>query len=68
MSKYERRIYFERLLDLRESYRRTDHSAGDMTAAQAIAYAETLLGDPSGLDAVLQADTSDATTPSNQAV
>jgi hypothetical protein len=67
MSKYERRIYFERLLDLRESYRRTDHRAGDMTAAQAIAYAEALLDDPTGLDAVLQADTSDATTRSNQA-
>jgi hypothetical protein len=67
MSKSERRIFFERLLDLRESYRRTNHRAGRMTAAQAIAYAETLLDDPTAFDAVLQADTPDATTRSNKA-
>jgi hypothetical protein len=60
MSKYERRIYFERLLELRESYHRTDHSAGDLTVAQAIAYAETLLGDTKALDAILGAESYDS--------
>jgi hypothetical protein len=68
MSKYERRNYFERLLARRESYGRTDHGAGDLTIAQAIAFAETLLDDPTALEAVLGAESSDATASSSQAV
>jgi hypothetical protein len=67
MSTYERRIHFARLLALRESYRRTDHHAGDLTVAQAITYAEKLLDDPAALDAVLGAESSDSTAHSSQA-
>jgi hypothetical protein len=40
MTRYERKIYFERLLALRDAYRAEDHESTGMTIADAITYAE----------------------------
>jgi hypothetical protein len=63
MSKYERRMWFERLCQLRDTYRATEQVSG-LTIAEAIAYAERLFDDPQ-LPEVALADSS-ATAPTAQ--
>lgn len=53
MSKYEGRMFLERLVELRGIYETTDHGATVMTVESAIAYAIALLDDPDRLDAIL---------------
>ncbi len=53
MSKYERRIFLDRLVELRETYHRMEHEATSMTVDQVIAHAIDLLDHPEVLDAVL---------------
>ena len=59
MSKYERRIFFDRLVALRSVYAETDHRPTTMTVAEAIAYATDLLADPDRLDAAVADGPSD---------
>jgi hypothetical protein len=59
MSKYERRIFLDRLIELRESYQGSQHEATSMTVDGAIAYASALLDDVDGLDAIVGGDSSD---------
>jgi hypothetical protein len=56
MSKYERRMFFERLVELRTAYGQTDHSPTTMTVSRAIRYAVSLLDHPDKLDALLADD------------
>lgn len=53
MSKYERRIFLDRLVELRETYQRMEHEATSMTVDQVIAHAIDLLDRPEVLDAIL---------------
>ena len=52
MSKYERRLWFERLVELRTAYHEGSQTVV-MTVPEAIAYAERLLDDPEALDTAL---------------
>ena len=63
MSRYERRIWFERLVELRTAYHERPHTAV-MTVADAMAYAERLLDDPVALEVAL-ADEARIDEPSN---
>jgi hypothetical protein len=40
MTRYERKLFFERLMTLRDAYRAEVHESSGMTIEQAIAYAE----------------------------
>jgi hypothetical protein len=40
MTRYERKLYFERLMALRDAYRAETHEATDMTIELAISYGE----------------------------
>ena len=40
MTRYERKLYFERLMALRDAYRAETHEATDMTIDLAITFAE----------------------------
>lgn len=59
MSKYERRIFLDRLIELRTSYQHSQHEVTSMTVDGAIAYASALLDDDEGLDAIIGGDSSD---------
>jgi hypothetical protein len=50
MGRYERKIWFERLCELRDDYQAMDHTP-IMTIAEAMAWAEQLLVDGTGEDA-----------------
>jgi hypothetical protein len=52
MTKSERRTFFERLCQLRETYRATRHTSTRMTVEAAIAYAEAALAE----DVVIELD------------
>ena len=60
MTKYERRRFFERLVQLRALYRLRggDDSVAEITIDDAIAYGERLLSDATALAAVLGPDAS----------
>jgi IS5 family transposase len=53
MSKYDGRMFLERLVELRAAYKTTDHAATTMSVQQAIAHALDLLDHPDRLDAIL---------------
>lgn len=65
MSKYERRIFLDRLIELRAGYRQAVHEATTMTVDGAMAYAVDLLDDLDGLDAILGGSPADSTSTSN---
>lgn len=65
MGKYERRIFLDRLVELRDDYRRTAHEATSMTAHGAIDYAAGLFDDTNRLEALLAEDSADTTSTSN---
>jgi hypothetical protein len=50
MTKYERRTFFERLCQLREAYRATEHVATRMTVDAALAYGNAALADDVVID------------------
>ena len=50
MTRYERKLYFERLMALREAYRAADHESTGMTVAQAMRFAEQLYNDAAAAD------------------
>jgi hypothetical protein len=64
MSRYERRVWFERLVELRTAYREESTETTAMTVTDAMAYAERLFDDPTALEAAL-ADERSVDEPSN---
>jgi hypothetical protein len=68
MGKYERRIFLDRLVELRQAYQQTAHEATSMTSSAAIDYAIGLLdADPAHLTAILGEDSADTTSTSDSA-
>ena len=62
MGKYERRIFLDRLVEMREAYQSTTHTATSLTAAGAIDYAAGLFDDTNRLEAILAEGSADTTT------
>jgi hypothetical protein len=52
MNKYERRNWFERLIELREQYRAAGETVGVMSIDEAIAFAEQELCAPASAEPV----------------
>jgi hypothetical protein len=50
MTRYERKLYFERLMALRDAYRSEDHESTGMTIAQAMTFAEQAFNDAAAAD------------------
>lgn len=65
MGKYERRIFLDRLVELRETYRTTTHVATDLTADEAVAYAAELFDDTDRLEALVAEDSAESTSTSD---
>ncbi|HEY7523720.1 MAG TPA: hypothetical protein VH813_03220 [Candidatus Limnocylindrales bacterium] len=57
MTKYEQRMFFERLVAMRAAYRAVEHGPGEGTLEDVIADAECLMIDAEELEAAIQADT-----------
>ena len=62
MGRYERRIFLDRLVELRDAYRTTTHVATELTANAAVAYAAGLFDDTDRLEALLAEDSADTTS------
>ena len=65
MGKYERRIFLDRLVELRDGYRTTTHVATELTADAVVAYAAELFDDTNRLEALLAEDSADSTSTSD---
>ncbi len=65
MSKYERRIFLDRLVELRDGYRTATHVATELTADAVVAYAAELFDDTDRLEALLAEDSADSTSTSD---
>ena len=65
MGKYERRIFLDRLVELRQGYQQATHEGTQMTATAAIDYATGLMDDPDQLAAILGEDSADTTSTSD---
>ena len=65
MGKYERRIFLDRLVELRQAYQQTAHEATTLTADGAIDYAAGLFDDTDRLEAILAEDSADTTSTSD---
>jgi hypothetical protein len=68
MGKYERRIFLDRLVELRQAYQRTAHEATTLTADAAIDYVAALFDDTDRLEAILAEDSADTTSTSDSPV
>ena len=64
MGKYERRIFLDRLVELRDAYQSTKHVATELTADEAVPYAADLFDDTDRLEALLAEDSADTTSTS----
>lgn len=62
MGKYERRIFLDRLVEMREAYQMTTHTATSLTAAGVIDYTIALFDDTNRLEAILAEGSADTTT------
>jgi hypothetical protein len=62
MGKYERRIFLDRLVEMRDAYQSTTHTATSLTATGAIDYAAGLFDDTNRLEAILAEGSADTTT------
>ena len=67
MGKYEWRIFLDRLVELRDIYRRTTPEATSITAQGAIDYATALFDDTDRLDSILAEESADAASTSDAA-
>lgn len=65
MGKYERRIFLDRLVELREAYRTATHEATKLTADEVVAYAAALFDDTERLEAILAEDSANTTSTSD---
>ena len=62
MGRYERRIFLDKLVELRDAYRSTTHEATSMTVDGAIDYTISLFDDTDRLEALLADEPADTTT------
>jgi hypothetical protein len=62
MGRYERRIFLDRLVELRDAYRTTEHVATELTADAAFAYTAELFDDTERLEALLAEEPADTTS------
>jgi hypothetical protein len=67
MGKYERRLFLDRLVELRDEYKATAHEATTLTVDAAVDYAAGLFDDPDRLEAILGEDSADTTSTSDTA-
>ena len=51
MTRYERKLYFERLMALRDAYRAETHESTGMTVEQVTTFAEQAFNDAAAADA-----------------
>jgi len=65
MGRYERRIFLDRLVEMREAYQTATHQATSMTTDGAIAYAIDLFDDTDRLEAILADGSTDNKSASN---
>ena len=62
MGRYERRIFLDKLVELRDAYRITTHEASELTADAAVHYAAELFDDTDRLEALLAEEPADTTS------
>lgn len=62
MGRYERRIFLDKLVELRDAYRTTTHEATELTADAAVDYAAELFDDTDRLEALLAEEPADTST------
>jgi hypothetical protein len=67
MGRYERRIFLDRLVELRQAYQATAHEGSTLTVDAAIEYAAGLFDDTDRLEAILAEDSADSTSTSDSA-
>jgi hypothetical protein len=65
MGRYERKMFLERLVELRVAYRMTTHEATSMTAEESIDYAAGLFDDTDRLEAILAEESADPASTSD---
>ena len=65
MGKYERRIFLDRLVELRAGYQQATHEATAMSVSGAISYGIALLDDAAALEAILGEDLGDPASTSD---
>jgi len=65
MGKYERRIFLDRLVEMRDAYQSTTHTATSLTATGAVDYAAGLFDDTNRLEAILADGSADAASTSD---
>jgi hypothetical protein len=62
MGRYERKIFLDKLVELRDGYKSTTHEATSMTIDGAIDYTIGLFDDTDRLEAILADETAEAST------
>lgn len=67
MGRYERKIFLDKLVELRDGYKSTTHEATSMTIDGAIDYTIGLFDDTDRLEAILAEDSAEAASTSDQA-
>jgi hypothetical protein len=67
MGRYERRIFLDKLVELRDAYRSTTHEATSMTVDGAIDYTVGLFDDTDRLEALLADEPADTTNSTSDA-
>jgi hypothetical protein len=67
MGRYERKIFLDKLVELRDGYKSTTHEATSMTIDGAIDYTIGLFDDTNRLEAILAEDSAEAASTSDQA-
>jgi hypothetical protein len=67
MGRYERRIFLDKLVELRDGYRSTTHEATSMTVDGAIDYTVGLFDDTDRLEALLADEPADTTNSTSDA-
>jgi hypothetical protein len=67
MGRYERKIFLDKLVELRDGYKSTTHEATSMTIDGAIDYTIGLFDDTDRLEAILAEDSTEAASTSDQA-
>jgi hypothetical protein len=67
MGRYERKIFLDKLVELRDGYKSTTHEATSMTIDGAIDHTIGLFDDTDRLEAILAEDSTEAASTSDQA-
>ena len=62
MGRYERKIFLDKLVELRDGYKSTTHEATSMTIDGAIDYTIGLFDDTNRLEAILAEESAEAST------